>query len=155
MKNAKCFVQERSNMEDGLPYCGTIIGIDGDPTKDETVVYVWDCINNRINWTHAHCVYTTEEGQEAVLDSMAELAKKYNRKLSALNLKAVQTQRIIDKYLREESSYIKQDATIKHLSKMAQAFEEREKYSHEYNNLYSKIEAVYDLAEQMQNFIEE
>jgi hypothetical protein len=38
---------------------------------------------------------------------------------------------------------------------MAQAFEEREKYSHEYNNLYSKIEAVYDLAEQMQNFIEE
>lgn len=151
-RGMKCIVHERSDMEDGLPYCGTIIGIN----SIGKVVYVWDAVTQSIKWTRPKRVYTAEESFAEILHELEKLCARYQRKSSLVQLKLVQSKRILDKYLRDEDYYIGSDKlTYDHLDKMAQTFEDFEKYQEEYNDLRDKTEMVFELASTIVNFTSE
>lgn len=150
-KGVKCVVQERSNMEDGLPYFGTVIGID----SEENIVYVWDEYRDCVSWTHANCVYTSADSIYEVMQELEKFCARYQRRVSRVNLKRVQSQRVLDKYLRSENDYLKQDFSDKHLKKMAGTFEELAKQEAEYTALCAKMEALYTLMDALNNFTED
>ena len=154
MKGARCVVQERTSLEDGLPYTGTIIGF-GDEKSDKQVVYVWNDTQNCVSWTHSNCVYVSNESVYDLLNDIEALVAKYNRRLSLANLKFVQARRILDKYLRTEDAYLKGNATVKHLSKMANTQEECTKWCAECEVLQRKMSVLYEVANELNTFIDE
>lgn len=154
MKGARCVVQERTSLEDGLPYTGTIIGF-GDEKSDKQVVYVWNDEQGCVSWTHSNCVYASDESVYDLLNDIEALIAKYNRRASLVNLKLVQARRILDKYLRSEDAYIKGNATEKHLMKMAKTQEEYMQYYMEYESLQRKMNVLYEVANELNTFIDE
>lgn len=154
MKGAKCVVQERTSLEDGLPYTGTIIGFGDEDSSGKQVVYVWNDEQGCVSWTHSNCVYVSDESVYDLLNDIEALIAKYNRRLSLANLKFVQARRVLDKYLRTEDAYLKGNATVKHLSKMANTQEEYTKWCAECEVLQRKINVLYEVANELNTFID-